>query len=161
MNAAIRVRHLPKTFHSQTKSESVRALDNVSLDVFSGEILGVLGPNGAGKTTFLNIISTLLLPDNGIVEILGVRSVPRNYHYIRSVINMSSGYPNYPWSLTVEENLKFYGRLYGLPEKENRVRIGRLIEMFQLEEFVDTRFDELSSGTKQRLSLAKALINNP
>ncbi|MDP2653989.1 MAG: ABC transporter ATP-binding protein [Candidatus Omnitrophota bacterium] len=162
MNTAIRVRHVSKSFVSQSAGhKTIKALDDVSLDVRKGEILGVLGPNGAGKTTFLNILSTLLLPDAGEIEILGIRSTPRNINRLRRLLNMSSGYPNYPWSLTVEENLKFYGWLYGLRGRDLARKIGALAEVFELGDFLKTRFDELSSGTKQKLSLAKALINDP
>lgn len=162
MPIAIRVEHLHKTFISQSGShQKVKALDDMSLDVYGGEILGILGPNGAGKTTLLNALSTLLLPDSGTIEILGIPSIPRNYNALRRLLNMSSGYPNFPWSLTVEENLKFYGRLYGLKGVILQKKIRELIEMFSLGEFAQRRFDELSSGTKQRLSLAKVLINDP
>lgn len=159
---AIKIDGVSKTFDSLNNTHTkVKALDEVSLDVFQGEILGVLGPNGAGKTTLLNILSTLLLSDEGNVEILGIPVVPRNFYRLRQLINMSSGYPNYPWSLTIEENLNFYGKLYGLNKKERKARIDDLIEMFNLQEFARRRFEELSSGTKQRLSLAKALLNKP
>ena len=115
---AIKVEHVSKTFVSQTAGRKIRALDDLSLEAYEGEILGILGPNGAGKTTFLNILSTLLLPDAGQIEILGIKSIPKNFQQLRQLFNMSSGYPNYPWSLTIEENLRFYGRLYGLTAKE-------------------------------------------
>lgn len=162
MPTAIKVEHLSKSFVSQSRGiEKIRALNDVSLEIFSGEILGILGPNGAGKTTFLNILSTILLPDAGTVEIFGVKLIPKNFDYLRTILNLSSGHPNFPWSLTVEENLKFYGLLYGLDRKTLRVRIANLIEMFDLQEVFRQRFDELSSGTKQKLSLAKALLNEP
>ena len=162
MNIAIQVRNLKKTFISQSGSnQKVKALDDVSIDIYQGEILGILGPNGAGKTTFLNTLSTLLLPDSGTIEILGIKSVPAQFNRLRKLLNMSSGYPNFPWSLTVEENLQFYGRLYGLSGKVLTQKIEKLIAMFELNSFAKRRFDELSSGTKQRLSLAKALINDP
>lgn len=162
MSAVITVRSISKTFISQTSSHRlVKALDHVDLDVYQGEILGILGPNGAGKTTFLNILSTLLLPDQGRIEILGIPSETRNFNRIRRLINMTSGYPNFPWSLTVQENLRFYARLYGLRGAAMQNRIDELIEMFAMQNFANLRFDELSSGTKQRLSLAKALLNRP
>lgn len=162
MSTAIRVEHLTKTFVSQIHGlKRIQALDDISLEAYEGEILGVLGPNGAGKTTLLNILSTLLLPDSGSIEIFGLPLVPKNYGTLRSLLNMSSGFPNFPWSLTVEENLRFYGRLYGLSRGRLSRRIKQLIESFEIGDFTRRRFDELSSGTKQRLSLAKALINEP
>ncbi len=162
MPAAIDVKHLRKTFTAQTSEHSkILALDDVSLQINHGEIVVILGPNGAGKTTFLNILSTLILPDQGSIEILGIKSITKNFYQLRRLLNMSSGYPNFPWSLTVEENLRFYGRLYGLKSQALTHRIDQLIELFELEYFVKRRFDELSSGTKQKLSLAKAFINDP
>ncbi len=162
MNVAICVEHLHKTFHPcGVREKSVKALDDVSLEVYEGEILGILGPNGAGKTTFLNILSTLLLPDSGTVEILGIKSTPKNFSQLRRILNMSSGYPNFPWSLTVEENLRFYGRLYGLSAGVLNQKIKNLIEMFALGDLAKRRFDELSSGNKQKLSLTKAMLNDP
>ena len=162
MTTVIKAEHLFKIFSGHHKdARRITALDDLSLEVYEGEILGILGPNGAGKTTFLNVLSTLLLPDSGRVEILGIPSVPRNFNRLRGLLNMSSGYPNFPWCLTIEENLQFYGRLYGLSGRPLRKRLDDLIEMFSLGDYAKRRFDELSSGTKQRLSLAKALLNSP
>ena len=106
-------RGLCKSYPDSQSKGVVKALDHLDLTVREGEILGILGPNGAGKTTCLNTLATLLLPDAGEIEIFGLKSNPASFNIVRSWINMSSGYPNYAFSLTVEENLKFYGRLYG------------------------------------------------
>ena len=162
MSFAVDVRHLSKTFVSGGPGRrKVQALRDVSLQIRQGEIFGILGPNGAGKTTFLNILSTLLLPDAGTVTILGIPSTPKNSRRLRAFLNMSSGYPNFPWCLSVEENLRFYGRLYGLPGRVLEQRIARLVKLLELERFAKVPFDELSSGTKQKLALAKAMINEP
>ncbi|MBF0511884.1 MAG: ATP-binding cassette domain-containing protein, partial [Candidatus Omnitrophica bacterium] len=152
---------LCKTYPDPQNKGVIRALDHLDLTVFEGEILGILGPNGAGKTTFLNTLATLLLPDEGEIEIFGLKSVPAHFNVIRSWINMSSGYPNYAFSLTVEENIKFYGRLYGFKGRALQDKADEMMQLFGLLPFARRRFDELSSGTKQRLSLAKSLINNP
>ena len=159
MPSVIRVRNLKKTFRS--KKENIHAINGVDLDVEQGEILGILGPNGAGKTTFLNTLSTLLLPDSGSIEILGIPYKPENFPAILRQINMSSGYPNYAFCLTIKENLEFYGRLYGLSGAALNKKVGEVMELFSLQGYADRRFDELSSGTKQRLSLAKAMLNDP
>src|ERR1017187_1964069 len=98
-------RGLCKTYRDTQSHGVIKALDHLDLTVREGEILGILGPNGAGKTTCLNALATLLLADSGEIEIFGVRVIPRNFNAVRSWINMSSGYPNYAFSLTVEENL--------------------------------------------------------
>jgi len=154
-------RGLCKTYPDSQSKGVIRALDHLDLTVREGEILGILGPNGAGKTTFLNTLATLLLPDSGEIEIFGLRSVPKNFNAVRSWINMSSGYPNYAFSLTVEENLKFYGRLYGLSGQALQRKVDEVSGLFDLQPYARRRFDELSSGTKQRLSLAKSLLNDP
>jgi ABC-2 type transport system permease protein len=162
MNPIIQIRNLKKTFYSQTRDvKNIKAVDGISLDIHEGEVLGILGPNGAGKTTFLNILSTLLLPDSGLVQIDGITLVPKHFTQLRKILNMSSGHPNFPWSLTVEENLKFYALLYGLQGRAQSHKIGELKEMFNLHAIFHQRFDELSSGSKQKVSLAKALLNDP
>jgi len=154
-------RGLCKTYPDTQSNGVIKALDHLDLAVREGEILGILGPNGAGKTTCLNTLATLLLPDEGEIEIFGLKSIPRNFNAVRSWINMSSGYPNYAFSLTVEENLKFYGRLYGLRGASLQRKVDEVTALFDLQSYARRRFDELSSGTKQRLSLAKSLINDP
>ena len=154
-------RGLCKTYPDTQSKGVIKALDHLNLTVREGEILGILGRNGAGKTTFLNTLATLLLPDAGQIEIFGVRSTPKNFNTVRSWINMSSGYPNYAFSLTVEENLEFYARLYGLKGVSLRHKVDEVMNLFELQSYANRRFDELSSGTKQRLSLAKSLLNDP
>ncbi len=154
-------RGLCKTYPDTQSNGVIKALDHLDLTVREGEILGILGPNGAGKTTCLNTLATLLLADSGEIEIFGLRSTPGNFNAVRSWINMSSGYPNYAFSLTVEENLKFYGRLYGLRGAALQGKVDEVTALFDLQSYAKRRFDELSSGTKQRLSLAKSLLNDP
>ena len=154
-------RGLCKTYRDTQNKGLIKALDHLDLTVREGEILGILGPNGAGKTTCLNALATLLIVDAGEIEIFGVPSVPAHFNTVRSWINMSSGYPNYAFSLTVEENLQFYGRLYGLKGSSLKNKTSEVMHLFELEPYARRRFDELSSGTKQRLSLAKSLLNDP
>jgi ABC-2 type transport system ATP-binding protein len=131
-------------------------LKNVSVDIEEGEIFGILGPNGAGKTTLISILSTLTIPDSGKVEVFGIDALS-DPNSVKCIVNVSSGNPNFPWSLTVYENLKYFSLLYGL----DNPAIERVIGMLELEPFRNARFDSLSTGTKQRLSLAKALLNEP
>ena len=141
------------------KKEKV-VLKGINLQVEEGKIFGILGPNGAGKTTLLSILSTLLLPDQGKVEVLGIDNI-KNGHRIREKVNISSGNANFLWSLSVKENLHFYGMLYGLTGKRKEEKVESLIALFDLEEHCDDTFDRLSTGMKQRLSLAKSLLNDP
>ncbi|MFA6450839.1 MAG: ABC transporter ATP-binding protein [bacterium] len=135
-------------------------LDNVSLNVPEGVIYGVLGPNGAGKTTLLSLISNLISPDSGSIRVFG-RDVTRHAQYVRGMMNLCSGNPNFMWSMSVSENLSFYARLYGISGATRRRRIADLIELMELGEYRNTRYDELSTGTKQRVALAKSLISEP
>ena len=125
-----------------------------------GEIFGILGPNGAGKTTLLSILSTLLLPDRGTFQVLGMDGL-REGNKIREKVNISSGNANFLWSLTVKENLHFYGMLYGLLGQDRARKVEALIALLDLKGHQDIPFDELSTGMKQRLSIAKSLVNDP
>jgi len=152
---------LTKTFVSGWLTRRKKeALTDVNLSVPEGVFWGLLGPNGAGKTTLLSIISNLLIPEQGEVRVLG-KDLRKNATEICSRINLSSGHANFLWSLNVRENLEYYAMLYGLSGKKRRQRVEDLMDLFELSEFAKVRFDELSTGTKQKLSLAKSLVNDP
>jgi ABC-2 type transport system ATP-binding protein len=144
----------------KTFPNGVQATRGISLDIQVGEVFGVLGPNGAGKTTLLNMISTLLQPDSGDIQILG-ESIAKGAGRVRGKMNLCSGNANFAWSLTIRENLRFYALLYGMRGKAREEKIDTLIEAFELKPYADRRFDEVSTGTKQRMALAKALLNDP
>ena len=144
--------------HYKSPEGKKEVLKNVSINIDQGEIFGILGPNGAGKTTLISVLSTLSIPDSGKVEIFGIDAI-KEPNSVKCIVNISSGNPNFPWSLTVYENLKYFSLLYGLKNRERS--INNVIGMLELEPFRNARFDSLSTGTKQRLSLAKALLNEP
>ena len=161
MALAIEAEGIFKTFRSGWwKKREKEALKGVDLQIEEGEIFGILGPNGAGKTTLLSILCTLLLPDRGKVRVLGMDGI-HDEHQIRERVNVVSGNANFLWSLTVKENLHYYGMLYGLTGKERETKVESLIDLFKMKEYLNIPFDELSTGMKQRLSLAKSLINDP
>jgi ABC-2 type transport system ATP-binding protein len=161
MTIAIRAEGIYKTFRSGwMRRRKKEALKGIDLQIEEGEIFGILGPNGAGKTTLLSILCTLLLPDRGIVNILGMDGL-HDGQQIRKKVNIVSGNANFLWSLTVKENLHYYGMLYGLIGKEREEKVERLIDLFNMKEHRNIPFDELSTGMKQRISLAKSLINDP
>ena len=161
MALAIKAEGIFKTFRSGWwKKREKEALKGIDLQIEEREIFGILGPNGAGKTTLMSILSTLLLPDRGNVRILGMNGL-RDEHRIRKRVNVVSGNANFLWSLTVKENLHYYGMLYGLTGKEREKKVETLIDLFKLKEHRNIPFDELSTGMKQRLSLAKSLMNDP
>jgi ABC-2 type transport system ATP-binding protein len=161
MALAIEAEGIFKTFRSGWRGKKEKlVLKGINLQIEEGEIFGILGPNGAGKTTLLSILSTLLLPDRGRVQILGIDGL-QDGHRVREKVNISSGNANFLWSLTVQENLHFYGMLYGLAGKQRQEKVKALVSLFNLEEHRDVPFDRLSTGMKQRLSLAKSLLNDP
>ena len=139
----------------------MKALDNVSITIEEGEIFGLLGPNGAGKTTFIKILSTLLLPSSGEAYVSGF-DVVKEPDKVRKIINLVSGgeTPGYG-ILTVRENLWFFSQLYGLSSSAAKEKIKRLMAELSFEEYANTRMNKLSSGYKQRLNLARGLINDP
>jgi ABC-2 type transport system ATP-binding protein len=158
---AIDARDVAKTFRAGwIRRRENAALRGVSLAVPRGAIVGVLGPNGAGKTTLLSILATLLTPDAGTVSVLGLDAV-REAGRLRRRLNMASGRPSFLWSLHVDEVIAFYGRLYGLHGRALRQRVDELIERFELTTHRRAQYNELSTGLKQRLALAKSLVNEP
>ncbi|MFH0845344.1 MAG: ABC transporter ATP-binding protein [Pseudomonadota bacterium] len=161
MNFAVEIKGVQKSFVSGWfRKRRKEALKGVDLKIPEGSFWGILGPNGAGKTTLLSVLSNLLIPEKGEVRILG-KEMKTYTGELLGRINLSSGNANFLWSLTVSENLQYYAMLYGLSGKRRHQKVGHLLEMFGLRDFAKVRFDELSTGTKQKLSLAKALINDP
>ncbi len=160
MDTAIRAEGLWKTFPRGWRRRGQTVLRDLQLTIPAGTIFGILGPNGAGKTTLISILATLLLPDAGTVQVLGM-DVQRQAGKIRQRINLASGAAKFVWSLSVEENLRFYGRLYGLWGRTLTARVEEMVALFQLQDYRRSPFETLSSGLKQRLALAKALMNRP
>ena len=158
---AIDAHEVTKTFRSGwLRRRETAALRGVSLQVERGAIFGLLGPNGAGKTTLLSILATLLVPDGGVARVLGL-DVTRDATALRRRLNMASGRPSFLWSLRVDEIITFYGRLYGLHGAALRRRVDALIEQYELGPYRKAQYNELSTGLKQRVALAKALVNDP
>jgi ABC-2 type transport system ATP-binding protein len=158
---AIDAREVAKTFRSGWfRPRLTDALRGVTLQVPRGAIVGLLGPNGAGKTTLLSILATLLIPDRGTARVLGL-DVVRDSMALRRRLNMASGRPSFLWSLRVSEIIAFYGRLYGLSGVALRVRVDKLIEQYELKPYRGVPYSELSTGLKQRVALAKSLVNDP
>lgn len=139
--------------------KGTEALKNVNLEIEDNQVFGILGPNGAGKTTLISIMATLLKPTSGKIEILGMdANSSKNLKRIRGKINLTSGNPNLVWSLTPYENLRYYAFSYGINDKR---KIDSLLEFFELEKQRDVEFNKLSTGNKQKVTLARAFINEP
>jgi len=157
---AISARGIRKAYPPNRRRDSIHALRGVDVEVDQGTIFCILGPNGAGKTTLISILTTLLYPDEGEGTICGF-DLRRQRSRIREAVNVASGNPNFTDTFSVVENLNYYGMLYGIPKALRKARIDALVEMFELEPFRHTPFNQLSTGMKQRLALSKSLINSP
>ncbi len=131
-----------------------------SLAIARGECFGLLGPNGAGKTTTLRLCLGLIEPDGGTIELMG-RSVPREARAARERVGVVPQHDNIDPDFTVAENLLVYGRYFGLAEAAIRARIPGLLEFAGLAGRADSKIQTLSGGMKRRLTLARALVNDP
>ena len=137
-----------------------RALDDVSFDVSCGEIFGLLGPNGSGKTTLFRILSTLMPVTSGSVRIFG-HDLATEVKAIRHLLGVVFQHPGLDAKLTVVENLRHHGHLYGLAGKALRYRIWELLEHFGLADRAKERVEILSGGLQRRVEIAKAVLHSP
>ena len=151
---------LKKAFKRKFKPP-VEAVRDVSFEVREGEIFGLIGPNGAGKTTLTKIIATLIQPTAGQVTVKGFDSVQDDLDVRRHVGLAGAEERSFYWRLTAEQNLQFFARLHGLSGDEATTRISHLLRALQLEDSARKRFAELSTGNKQGLAIARALLANP
>jgi ABC-2 type transport system ATP-binding protein len=134
------------------------AVDDVSFEIAAGEVVGLLGPNGAGKTTTINMILGVLAATAGTVRIEGADVATRRTEALRRT-NFAAVYAPLPGNLTVEQNLRVFGIIYGVPHLA--AAIDRVVGQFDLERFRGTKCGLLSSGEQTRVSLAKAMLNAP
>ncbi len=143
------------------KEGTVVALDGIDLKVREGEIFGVLGPNGAGKTTMIRILSTLLLPTSGTARVMDW-DVAREPEKVRPIISTASGAERAGYDyITARGNLWFFSQLYGLQSKLAHERIEEFSKMLGLEEYLDKKFYTLSTGYRQRVTIARAFLHDP
>jgi ABC-2 type transport system ATP-binding protein len=136
----------------------VVAVEEVSFEVSPGEIVGLLGPNGAGKTTTINMILGVLTPTGGSIRI-GVDDLASRRSEALARTNFAAVYAPVPGNLTVAQNLRFFGMLYGVTNLGERIDV--LIAQYDLERFRNVKCGVLSSGEQTRVSLAKAMLNRP
>ena len=152
MKNLVEVKNLKKNYGSNN------AVKDISFSIKENEVLGLLGPNGCGKTTTIGMMLGLLKPTYGEIFIDG-KNTEENRIEILQKINFISPYVELPKKLTVEQNLIVYGKLYNVAELKNRIEY--LVEKLRLSDLLNRLTGELSSGQKNRVSLAKALINDP
>ena len=156
---AIEAREVRRVYRS--KPADVTALAGVDLDVAPGEFFGLLGPNGAGKTTLIKILTTLLLPSGGAARVFGF-DVERDAKRIRRIMNMVAGGEQSGYGiLTVREQLWMFSQFYGLGTREGWVRVDELIEAVGLGEQRLQRVSTLSTGQRQKMNMARGLLNDP
>ena len=147
------VKNLSKNF------KSTIAVDNISFEIDKNSTLGLLGPNGCGKTTSIGMMLGLITPTKGEILINGINLNSENRIRLLSLMNFASPYIELPKKLTVKQNLEVYARLYGV--KEIKKRVEEMVEDLNLKKFLEKKTGELSSGQKNRVALAKSLINKP
>ena len=152
MKNLVEVKNLKKNYGSK------KAVKDISFNIMENEILGLLGPNGSGKTTTIGMLLGLLKPTDGEILIDG-KKIEENRIEILQKINFISPYIELPKKLSVKQNLIVYGKLYNVKNLKNRIEY--LAEKLRLNDLLDRLTGELSSGQKNRASLAKALINEP
>ena len=149
----LQVKNITKKFNSTV------AVNNISFDIKKNKTLGLLGPNGCGKTTSIGMMLGLITPTSGQIFINGVCLEPKSRIQLLSLMNFASPYIELPKKLTVKQNLEIYARLYGV--EKIQLRISEMIEDLKLQKFLEKKTGELSSGQKNRVALAKSLINRP
>jgi sodium transport system ATP-binding protein len=153
-SAAVKVDRLEKTLGKN------HVLRGISFEASSGEIFGLLGPNGAGKTTTLRVICTLLAPDAGSVEVLGfnTRTAPQEIRRRVGVVTAEIGvYPR----LSARENISYFAELSGVLDGEVKRKVDAVIERLDMRDFANQRAESLSSGQKQKVAIARAIVHDP
>jgi ABC-2 type transport system ATP-binding protein len=143
------------------KKKETLAVDNISFTVDHGELFGMLGPNGAGKTTTIKMMTTLLLPTSGQVKVLGYDVAKDPMEVRRRIGLVLGGEKGLYYRITARQNLRYFADLYGVPMNLREKRINDLLEKVDLTERADDRVEDYSRGMKQRLHLAKGMINDP
>ena len=155
----IEAQSLTKVFQDKKRGE-IRAVDGVSFRCQPGQIYGLLGANGAGKTTALRILATILEPTNGTAKVAGYDIVTEPEKVRANVGFLSTATALYG-RLSAQEFVEYFGRLHGLEEAELHRRIDQIFERLDMNEFRDRRCDKLSTGMKQKVSIARTLVHDP
>ena len=143
------------------RQEQVTAVAGVDLEVREGELFGLLGPNGAGKTTLMKLLCTLILPTSGKATVFG-HDVVRDEQKVKEMVGLVSAEErSFFWRLTGRENMEFFGALYRLSGARLRENIDELLDMVDLRDQADMRFQNYSTGMRQKLAIARGLLGQP
>jgi sodium transport system ATP-binding protein len=159
MNAPVVVRNLAKTFYDEGRGE-IRAVDSISFECQEGQVFGLLGANGAGKTTTLRMLSTILAPTSGTATLMG-HDVVRSPEGVRKNLGFYSATTALYPRLTARETIEFFARINQYPADRVEERVEYLIKRFDLTKYADARVEKLSSGMKQKVSIARTVAHNP
>ena len=166
MEKVIEVKNLKRTYKTKTgflhkKVKDVEALKGVTFDVYKGEIFGILGPNGAGKTTTIKILTTLLAPTSGDVKVLGCKPFGEEKKLRPRINFIFGGERSLYWRLTARENLMYFSDLYKIDEKKQKSIVDNLLMTMGLKDRSDYKVETFSKGMKERLQIARGLLNDP
>ena len=155
----IQVEGLTKIFHDKKRGKIV-AVNNLQFNCQKGQVFGLLGPNGAGKTTTLRILATMILPTKGEIMVNGLDIVKHAAKVRRQIGFLSSETGLYD-RFTPRETILFFGRINGMEDKIIEKRMAEIFQNLDMEDFQDVRVNKLSTGMKQKLSIARSIIHNP
>ena len=158
-NKLLQIKNIKKQY-KQKGQKPIDALKGVSLDIYNDEVITLLGVNGAGKSTLSSIIATLHPPTEGDI-IFDNKSIYDDLVNYRSHLGFCPQKPNLDGFLTLEQNLRFAGRLHRMPENEITVRLNKLVEQFELGEYLNRKANVLSGGYRQRFMIARCLMHTP
>jgi sodium transport system ATP-binding protein len=159
MSAPVVVTKLAKVFYDEARGE-IKAVDSISFECRKGEIFGLLGSNGAGKTTALRMLSTVLAPTSGTASLMG-HDVVKNPEGVRKNLGFYSATTSLYPRLTTRETIEFFTRINQYPPDRVAERVSYLIHRFGLGKYADARIDKLSSGMKQKVSIARTIAHDP
>src|SRR3954471_8562043 len=159
MNAPVIVEGLTKTFYDESRGQ-IRAVDGIDFVCHEGEVFGLLGANGAGKTTTLRMLSTILIPPSGLASILGPPVLKDPEGVRKNLGFFSASTALYP-RLTARETIEFFARINQYPAGRVKQRVDYLIERFGITKYADARVERLSSGMKQKVSIARTVAHDP
>jgi sodium transport system ATP-binding protein len=151
--------NLTKTFHDKKRGK-VRAVDQVNIECKPGRVFGLLGLNGAGKTTLMRLLSTTLKPSSGTAKVAGYEII-QEPEKVKEKIGFLSSDTGLYRRLTAEETVTYFGRLNNIGEKELKTKVDEIFQTLDMNEFRQTRVDKLSTGMKQKVSIARTFVNNP
>ena len=160
----LRAEHLVKTFTKNEKKQKkiqFNAVDDISIDIKEGEIVGILGPNGAGKTTLLRMLGSLMKPTSGKVIMEDEGVLVDDDRIIKQTIGYLSGNTKLYGRLSTRELLNIMGNIYGMTKEEISERIDEICKILNMEEFIDNRIEKLSTGQTQRASISRCLMHKP